>query len=181
MRDMREPEPVKLFAATILRPETGLREELLQQLACAWGPIDDVHGPTPFDKTDYYEPEMGCGLLRLFSSFERLRPADSLPDITHQAAALEADFADVAGCRRVNVDVGYLDYHKVVLASTKQGPAKIYMGRGIWADLTMRYSRGTFSPFPWTFPDFADGRYDAFLLRARTRYRQALRARRTGY
>jgi len=175
MLELTAAGPVKIFAGVILKPDTDPASRLLETLQQAWGAVDAVYGPVPFDATDYYKTEMGSGLQRLFAAFEPLAPPEDLPSWKLRANAIEAESADADGRRCVNIDVGYLDFHKVVLASTKEGPAKVYLGRGIWADMTLRYAHGRFEPFPWTFPDFADGRYDAFFAHVRTLYKACLR------
>jgi hypothetical protein len=175
MAATRPVRPVKRFAGLILEPDPVLFARVSAALAAAWGRVDAAFGPVAFDATDYYEPEMGRGLERRFVAFEPAAPPEALPEWKHRAIAVEAEFAGPTG-RRVNIDVGYLDLHKVVLASTKEGPTKVYLGRGIWADMTLRYARGRFQPFPWTFPDFADGRYDAFFADLRRAYKAALRS-----
>ena len=78
--------------------------------------------------------------------------------------------------RRVNLDPGYLDLHKLVLASVKYGPMKIHLGKGVYADLVCRYSEGAFRHLEWTFRDFREGRYDAELIAIRGIYRAQLRS-----
>jgi len=141
-----------------------------------WGAIDLCSEAVPFAFTDYYEPEMGAGLVRRFAAFAALAEPDSLARLKHEANAIEERSA-VDGKRTLNIDVGYLDYHKLVLASTKEGPQKVYVGSGIWADVTVLYKKGGFQPLPWTFLDFTTGAYTPFLLEARTRYRTQIRER----
>ena len=43
---------------------------------------------------------------------------------------------------------------------------------GIYADLTLRYEKGNYFPFPWSFPDFKEGHYNKMLLRIRELYKQ---------
>ena len=163
------PDPVKRLAAILWGDEATLARAL--ERLRSLGPGLDFEGPDrPFDATRYYEPEMGQGLRRRIVSLGSLASPDCLVDLKHAAIEIEDALRGPRG-RTVNVDVGYMDIHKVVLASMKHGPQKIYISRGIYADMICRYSRGTFHTFEWTFPDFRDGRYDRELLEVRARYK----------
>lgn len=172
------PEPlVQPFAALLWRKEHTL-EAALERLADAWSPVDWRGAAHPFDHTDYYAAEMGTGLSRTLVGFARLEPPGWLVEAKHTATAVEDALrtgTPPPGRRTVNVDVGYLDLGKIVLASWKSRPTKLYLERGVWADLTLTYARGAFHPLPWTFPDFRGGRYDAELLALRMRYKARLR------
>jgi hypothetical protein len=74
------------------------------------------------------------------------------------------------GKRVVNLDAGYLDHNKVILASAKEAGQKVYLDKGIYADLAGRYKNGKYQPFEWSFPDFKDGRYDQELCEIRAIY-----------
>ncbi len=165
--------PVKLLVALLWSDVEG-RDDALRRLETIWGRIDLSGDDHPFDSTNYYESEMGSALMRRIVSFERLVPPESLADAKWQCNELE-DGLSTSGKRRVNLDVGYLDLSKVVLASVKFAGQKIAIGRGIYADLVGRYRAGRYQPFEWTFPDFRDGRYDRDLERIRQRYREQLR------
>ncbi|MBI2192994.1 MAG: DUF4416 family protein [Planctomycetes bacterium] len=170
MASVESPKPVKLFIAALWRDPACLHEAR-RHLSERFGAVDYESPAVPFDLTDYYEAEMGTGLQRSFLSLARPVPPDLLPAVKLFTNGLESRLAGPSGRRSVNLDPGYLDASKVVLASAKYGPQKIYLGQGIWADFTLRYQKGRFHPFEWTFPDFRDSRYDAFLLRIRELYK----------
>jgi hypothetical protein len=129
--------------------------------------------------TDYYVPEMGAPLYRRLLSFEKLAEPPLLVSMKLECNALEERLR-VEGRRIVNCDAGYLDHNKIVLASAKGAGQKIYLERGIYADLVGRYKAGRYQPFEWTFPDFKDGRYDPELLAIRRIYLEQLKAARPG-
>jgi len=67
----------------------------------------------------------------------------------------------------VNIDPGYIDGARLILASTKDHAHRIYLRDGIFAEVTMRYRFKRWTSFDYTFPDFASGVYDEFLSRVR--------------
>ncbi len=79
------------------------------------------------------------------------------------------------GNRKINIDVGYLDMFKVVLASFKGRSNKIYMSEGVWADMILYFEGGDYKSFKWGFPDFKSGIYDNDLKEIRTAYKVQLR------
>ena len=117
---------------------------------------------------------MGPKLSRILVSFERLDSPTSIVCVKLATTTLEERFLK-EGSRAVNIDPGYMDYFKVVLASFKQGPQKIYIDEGVYADPIMLYQHGAFTYLPWTFPDFRSGVYDADLNSIRRIYRNARR------
>lgn len=178
MAEPRPAEPVKLFVAILWHDRAAL-EESLHLLTALYGQLDFTGPDRAFDVTRYYEREMGCGLSRRLVSFERLVSPDFLVQAKHDCDGVEERLAGVAG-RRVNLDVGYLDHNKVVLGSNKGAGQKIYLGRGVYADLVGRYRKGRYRPFEWTFPDFRNGRYDPELAAMRSTYLEQLRSLRGG-
>ncbi len=169
------PDPVKVFVAVLRSPAADL-ENALRLMARAWGAIDYIGREIPFTATDYYEPEMGSGLLRSVVSFEDLAAPETLVELKLAANAIESGLS-VDGRRTVNLDIGYLDIHKLVLASGKYDAHKVHLGRGIYADVVCRYSGGEFHPYEWTFPDLRGRHYDADFREIRGRYKQQLRER----
>ena len=168
------PEAVKWIVG-VLWADAAARDEALRRLRGAWGPTDHDGVDRRFDVTAYYEPEMGAAHWRRIVSFARLMRPDQLASAKLFTNEVEVSLAR-AGCRSVNLDVGYLDHGKLVLASAKAAAQKIYLGEGIYADMIGRYRDGRYQPFDWTFPDFRDGRYDADLAAIRARYLEQRRA-----
>jgi hypothetical protein len=169
-----KPPPV-LRLCSCLAP-AGLRPAAAaDRLVSLYGPLALVSPPFPFDVTDYYEAEMGPCLERTWFCFESLCGPETLPRFRRATGRIEAELAE-ADRRRVNLDPGYLDHSKLVLASLKPAPDKIYMGHGVWAHTCARYGDGRWSAPSHSFPDFQDGRFDGFLAQARRLYRGLLRS-----
>lgn len=173
---MAKPEgadPVKLIVAVLWAPSDAL-QKAVTELSSYWGEIDFAGVDHPFDITGYYEKEMGPNLNRRLLSFLKLVPPDTLCRAKHLCNGIEERLAGEKG-RLVNLDVGYLDHNKVVLASFKGAGQKIYLGEGVWADLVARYRKGRYRPLEWTFPDFRDDRYSQELLGIRWTYLKQIR------
>ncbi|MFW6146161.1 MAG: DUF4416 family protein [Planctomycetota bacterium] len=170
MAQVHPPAPVKLIVGLLAAREAWL-EAGRAMLVERFGPTDVESEVMAFDFTDYYRREMGADLKRRFLAFERLIAPDDLAGIKRASNAMEADLAgqfdEVA--RPVNLDPGYVTPAKVVLASAKDFAHRIYLARGIYAEVTLRMVRGRWESAPWTFPDYAGGRYDGFLTAARER------------
>jgi hypothetical protein len=70
----------------------------------------------------------------------------------------------------VNIDPGYLLPERLVLATGKNFTHRIYIGQGIYADLTLIFQKGAFRTLPWTYPDYADRCLIDFLTLVRNKY-----------
>ncbi|HEY5648705.1 MAG TPA: DUF4416 family protein [Nitrospiria bacterium] len=155
MERPRQPEPVALFIGMI-SPDPPLFSE-------AGGVLQDHFGPLSFQSpifnwnhSRYYEEEMGRPLWRHFLFFDRLIPPETLADVKRLTNGLENRWAlgGAARKRRINLDPGYVDLPKVVLASTKDFSHRIYLGRGIFAETTLIFKGGEFTSLPYTYPEF---------------------------
>jgi len=169
MGGISSSEPVKLFVGMISRDE-GLFDENRSRLVRRCGPVDIASEIFDFDYTEYYRDEMGEGLKRRFISFERLMDPADIASIKLHTNSIEDETASAPGRRRVNLDPGYLELSKIVLASTKNFSHRIYLHSGIWAEVTLQYVHGGFRTLPWTFPDYGGGRYDGFFRELREKY-----------
>jgi hypothetical protein len=176
MGQIKLPRPVKLFAGVIYS-EASLLTELEERLARLNGPIDLRSEPFSFDSTDYYYEEMGKPLFRVFLSFEDLILPERISPTKITTNLLEAEMAARQSSvkRPVNIDPGYLEESKIVLASTKNFSHRIHISAGIYAEVTMQYEGKEWRMLPWTFPDFRSGRYNPFFTALRNRYRAQLK------
>lgn len=169
MSTPRAPEHAKLVVSIILK-DHSLLAELAAELEALFGPLEMVSRWLPFDFTHYYETEMGRPLVRRMLAFRTLVAQDRLADIKLATNALEARYA-AERRRRVNIDPGILVLSRFVLATGKNFAHRIYLAKGIYADLTLIYTRGAFQTLPWTYPDYADGDLLVFLEQVRRRYK----------
>lgn len=169
--------PVKLFVG-VLVSEENLAGEVERRLSEEYGPVDHRSGTILFDYTRYYAGETGENIRRIFFAFERLVDAEQLPTIKHRTNSLEASFAaaERSVARPVNLDPGYLENAKIVLASTKNFYHRTYLGRGIFGEVTLHFQNGGCRFFPWTYPDYQSVEYQQFFLETRKLYRSQLKS-----
>lgn len=176
MGAIRTFNPVKLFIG-VLVSDPKLAGRAAERLTEAYGPVDHRSAVIPFDFTKYYETEMGDIIDRVFFSFERLIEADQLPEIKRQTNRIEDEMAPLLQTvkRPVNLDPGYIEHAKAILASTKNFYHRIYLGGGIFGEVTMHFRNNTYQFFPWTYPDYQSKDYQEFFLKVRQIYRSQLR------
>ncbi|HEY2148030.1 MAG TPA: DUF4416 family protein, partial [Pirellulales bacterium] len=67
----------------------------------------------------------------------------------------------------LNLDPGYLTLAKLVLASTKDHAHLLYLGHGIYAEVTLYFKDGRWQHRDWTFPDYRRPDYQEFFTAAR--------------
>jgi hypothetical protein len=170
MWTLKEPEPVKLFAG-ILAADARCMQAGHSALIAEYGGADLISDQWQFNETDYYCRQTGTNIIRQFLSFERLIDPSQLAAIKHRTNDIEQQLAGelAAGVPRpVNIDPGYIEPSKLVLASTKNFSHRIYIGSNIWAEVTLIYSNG-WSLLPWTYPDYRLTEYHRFFERVRMR------------
>ena len=178
MGSPREPSPVKLFVA-LLCNDNALVARVEDNLSELFGAIDWASDLLPWQVTNYYREEMGSQLQRKFVSFAPLIEPSKLADIkliTHDVEAKHLWSSRGKRGRNVNVDPGYLEANKVVLASTKNAAHRLYLKAGIYGEATLRFCHGAFEPFPHTYPDYRWPETLSFFLALRSVYLRQLRA-----
>lgn len=173
MGEIKKRQPVKLIVGFIFKKESSLdkAENILKKI---FGKIDFKSSILAFTHTDYYQAEFGKSLKRKFISFEKLIPASSLAKIKVFTNGLEKKLA-VDSHRIINIDPGYLDLSKLILASTKDYRHRIYLDKGIYAEITLFYQDKNFQAWEWTYPDYKTKEYIAIFNRIRRIYNQQCR------
>lgn len=161
----------------MLSREVSLFEMAETRLKRKFGPIELRSQIFPFTYTDYYEAEMGRDIKRQFLSFQRLIDPGVLAGIKLFTNKLEEKLQkeEASTGRPINLDPGYLASSKLVLASTKDYYHRIYLERGIYAEVTLRYVKGAFEPLPWTYPNYRSKEYIDFFIETRTLYMKKLK------
>lgn len=175
-----EPLKAKLFAG-VLAGSTELLDSAKKELEKKFGAVDFESPTMPFDSTEYYEPQMGKGLLRKFYTFGSLTGQDSLSRIKLATNAIEQDFRGRSQVDRpINIDPGLLLPSKIILASCKDFSHRIYLGEGVYGEVTLQYVKDAFVTLPWTFPDYRLPKYHEFFKKARELYLAQMRSQRKG-
>lgn len=160
--------------AALFAAEPDVLARAARALEDRLGPFDYISRPFGFDQTVYYEREMGGPLVKRFLSAERLMDPGDLASLKVFTTDLEAGFSQ-DGRRKVNIDPGYVSLERLVLATGKNYLHRIYLGRGVYADLTLVYEKGGFQPLAWTYPDYAAPEVRAVLGLMRERLLDQLR------
>lgn len=153
MGRVRESEKAVLFVA-VLVVEESIRDKVMPLLNEEFGEILYITPLKEWRWTDYYRKEMGENLKRFFIFFKTVIDPSTLSDIKLKTNEIEERFS-INGKRRINLDPGYITPSKVVLASTKNYCHRIYLGKGIYAEVTLYYKAGTFTPNIFTYRDYA--------------------------
>lgn len=115
----------------------------------------------------YYAKEMGEPLSRIFFLTSSLFAREYLLSTKLQAIEWERKWS-VDNHRQVNVDIGFLSAENFLLATTKNYSHRVFLGQGIYADLTYMFHQGELQTLPWTYPDYIDEEKKNFFLWGRS-------------
>ncbi|MHC4399559.1 MAG: DUF4416 family protein [Planctomycetota bacterium] len=171
------PSPALLVLAAFSRHPQAIgwaRDRAVE----VFGPVAAESESFAFEETDYYEATMGRDLKKTFWAFARRIDAARIAEIKLQTNQWERQYAETAGHaepRPLNLDPGYLTQGKLVLASTKDHAHRVYLDRGIFAEVTLHFRHGRWQHSPWTFPDYRRDEYHRFLSQCRDWLRRELR------
>jgi hypothetical protein len=197
MWELHNPRPVKLIIGVLAANEVALAAAV-KAVSGKFGKIDLTSEVWPFTQTDYYRDETGPNILRQFVSIEKLIDPGKLAKIKHISNKIEQKLASsktprqawglnvggVSRCagtalrlpRPVNLDPGFIEPSKLVLATTKNYSHRIYIGHKMFAEVTLVYEKGAWRDFDWTYPDYRQPGYQDFFTKVRNRLVEQLKA-----
>jgi len=175
------PKPAKLIIS-MFSSDKCLFNPYKEMLIKKYGKVDIESSTQPFNFTDYYEGEFGENLMQKLFSFSSLIRQDELAEIKRITNDLETNFVRENikenipyHQREINLDPGYITLDKYILASTKNGPSRIYLNQGIYAEITLRFINKSFVPCEYTYPNYMTNEYIDFLNSVRQKYKLQLR------
>lgn len=175
----RNIEKCKLIISFFSKDKTIL-DKVEKILEKKYGKIDFKSNDLFFDETDYYKKEMGEKLLFRVVSFERLVKRDSLVSIKKFSWKIERKnsiFENGVSKRLINIDPGILSLENFVLATGKGFAHRVYLGKGVFADLTLIYRNSTFIDLPWTYLNYKSQPIKDILLNIRKLYYSQIKAK----
>ncbi len=177
MGQIHEPRPTLQVMAVFSRYEDALAwsRKRAEEL---WSPLALTSDVFDFDDTPYYEKTMGPGLKKQLLAFEQLIDPARLTEIKRETNDWEEAYArqhDWPEPRPLNLDPGYITEAKLVLATTKDRDHRMYLGAGIFAEVTLFYHAGRWQNRPWTYPDYQRPAYHQFFSQCREFLRNKLR------
>ena len=161
------------FALLVLAASSRYAEALdwaRERCQQAYGPVALASDAFDFTETDYYAETMGTDLKKQFFAFEPLIDPAALAEIKRATNAWEAEYTALGRHpepRPLNLDPGYITPAKLVLASTKDHAHRIYLARGIYAEVTLAFRQKRWQPLEWTYPDYRRDDYQRFFTRCR--------------
>lgn len=176
------PKPAKLIISMI-SSDVHLFNFFKEVLIKKFSKVDLESNTQPFNFTNYYEQEFGKDLIQKLFSFDSLIKPEQLPEIKKITNDLENNLVIKKNIkkdiyidkRKINLDPGYITLNKFILASTKNGPSRIYLNNGIYAEITLRFINKSFIPGEYTYSNYKNLEYINFLNTVRQRYKLQLR------
>ena len=179
MWQLKEPRPVKLLIGILAADEQCL-QAAVEIITAEFGSLDLQSDVWPFGMTDYYNEQTGPNILKQFVTVEKLIDPGKLAKIKHITNKLEQKLAqkmDIDLPRPVNLDPGLIEPSKMVLATTKNYSHRIYIGKKMYAEVTLIYDKGKWRPFDYTYPDYRQQCYHDFFNKVRTRLLEELKSK----
>jgi hypothetical protein len=72
----------------------------------------------------------------------------------------------------VNIDPGIITLNNLQLLTTKNFAHRIYLGEGIYCELTMLFSKSGVRYLEWTYPDYKTKEAEEFFIESRKKLKK---------
>lgn len=140
-----------IFASIIYNKSQSLNE--IKKIWSEHFDLYEAYTPNFNPSLEYYSKEMGEHLERVifFSSLKVERT--QMIDFKVWATSIESKYAE-NNKRSLNIDIGILCLEQVLLSTSKPYSHRIYLNKGVYAELTYKYENKSYHFLPWTYPDY---------------------------
>lgn len=172
-----EFEEEKLIVGVIYHDPEVLKVAMTR-LTEAFGEVEDCSEEFSFSRefSTYYDEEIGGEGFRRIYSFKRCVDASRQADIKELTNTIETDLS-CDGKRQINLDPGFINHGRLMLATTKGAGFRIPLSRGIYTELTLFWARGGWQKLPWTYRDYQSEQVQSFITEVRRKYLAERRAK----
>ena len=166
-----EFEKEKLIVGVIYNDEV-IYEKALKMLTEAFGEIDGESERFSFSRefSDYYDEELGGEGQRVIFSFRDVVDPSRQAEIKKMTNEMERILSDSSGNRLINLDPGFINHGRLMLATTKKAGFRIPLEDGIYTELTLFWAKGEWHKLPWSYRDYQSKKVQKFLTETRKKY-----------
>ena len=163
-------EEEKLIVGVIYSDKETL-DKAMKMLTDAFGEVDCVCEEFSFSEefSNYYDGELGGeGLRRIYSFKNTVDPSRQaeIKELTNEFERI----LSVDGNRKINLDPGFINHGRLMLATTKKTGFRIPLSDGIYTELTLFFAKGKWQKLPWTYRDYQSERVQRFITEVRHKY-----------
>lgn len=163
-------EKEKLIVGVIYH-DKAILDEAIEILTKEFGEIDAVSEEFSFsgEFSTYYDEEIGGEGFRRIYSFKNTVEPERQAEIKTLTNDIEAKFS-IDGQRKINLDPGFINHGRLLLATTKATGFRIPLKDGIYTELTLYWARGAWQKLPWTYRDYQSELVQKFITEVRKNY-----------
>jgi len=149
------------------------RNRAAGELVDSYGEICLYSGRIRFnDFSHYYDDETGEEITREWILFSDAIDLEHFNEKKIKTVEIEDRFR-INGKRAVNLDPGCITLSSVQLLTTKNFSHRIYLGEGIFSEITFLFTKAGFKYLDWTFPDYKSETAQKFFLESREKLKKA--------
>lgn len=163
------PKALPVFSIVYTESLEDQLEDVLSPLVSKYEAFKPSFNPS----LSYYAKEMKGGLKRIIIYSDQVLERDCLIRLKLKAVEIENSFA-IDGKRQINIDPAILTLEQFVLSTGKPYNHRIYLGEGVFTDLTLIFANKTFCGLDWSYPDYLHPEKISFFNNLRKRFKQDL-------